>query len=63
LLGRRGRFALAAATAPAATPSAYVTSEKAGVGVIDLDQMTLAKTFADGADGPCSVSLNAKGTE
>ncbi|MFM0043347.1 beta-propeller fold lactonase family protein [Paraburkholderia sediminicola] len=55
-------LALAANTANAAAPMAYVTSEKAGVGVIDLDQMTLAKTFPVGADGPRGLSLNADGT-
>jgi YVTN family beta-propeller protein len=53
---------LAASAAQAAAPLAYVTSEKAGVGVIDLDQMTLAKTFPVGADGPRGLSLNADGT-
>ncbi|TDN69346.1 beta-propeller fold lactonase family protein [Paraburkholderia sp. BL10I2N1] len=46
----------------AAAPTAYVTSETAGVGVIDLDQMTLAKTFPVGDDGPRGLSLNADGT-
>lgn len=55
-------LALAASTAYAAAPIAYVTSEKAGVGVIDLDQMTLTKTFPVGADGPRGLSLNADGT-
>lgn len=55
-------IALAASTAYAATPTAYVTSEKAGVGVIDLDQMTLTKTFPVGADGPRGLSLNTDGT-
>ncbi|MGF6573439.1 40-residue YVTN family beta-propeller repeat-containing protein [Paraburkholderia fungorum] len=54
--------ASAAVTALAATPLAYVTSEKAGVGVIDLDQMALAKTIAVGADGPRGLSLNADGS-
>jgi YVTN family beta-propeller protein len=53
---------VAASAAHAAAPLAYVTSEKAGVGVIDLDQMTLAKTFPVGADGPRGLSLNADGT-
>ncbi|WP_217910851.1 YVTN family beta-propeller repeat protein [Paraburkholderia youngii] len=54
---------LAASAAHAtAAPLAYVTSEKAGVGVIDLDQMTLAQTFPVGADGPRGLSLNADGT-
>ncbi|HEY2023150.1 MAG TPA: beta-propeller fold lactonase family protein, partial [Paraburkholderia sp.] len=51
-----------AAAHAAAAPLAYVTSEKAGVGVIDLDQMTLAQTFPVGADGPRGLSLNADGT-
>jgi YVTN family beta-propeller protein len=53
---------LAASAAHAAAPLAYVTSEKAGVGVIDLDQMTLTKTFPVGADGPRGLSLNADGS-
>lgn len=54
--------ALAGGTAlAAAAPSAYVTSEKAGVGVIDLDQMILAKTFPVGADGPRGLGLTADG--
>lgn len=52
----------AAGAADASAPTAYVTSEKAGVGVIDLNQMTLAKTFPVGADGPRGLSLNADGT-
>lgn len=56
-------LALAASAAYAAAPLAYVTSEKAGVGVIDLDQMTLTKTFPVGADGPRGLSLNANGTQ
>ncbi|WP_442793676.1 YVTN family beta-propeller repeat protein [Paraburkholderia sp. ZP32-5] len=58
-----GALVLAASAAhAAAAPLAYVTSEKAGVGVIDLDQMTLAQTFPVGADGPRGLSLNANGT-
>jgi YVTN family beta-propeller protein len=53
---------LAGAACANAAPLAYVTSEKAGVGVIDLDQMTLAQTFPVGADGPRGLSLNADGT-
>src|SRR3954452_1930164 len=53
---------VAASTAHAAAPLAYVTSEKAGVGVIDLDRMTLVKTFPVGADGPRGLSLNENGT-
>jgi DNA-binding beta-propeller fold protein YncE len=45
----------------AAAPTAYVTSETAGVGVIDLDQMTLAKTIPVGADGPRGLSLTEDG--
>ncbi|MDN7183705.1 beta-propeller fold lactonase family protein [Caballeronia sp. SEWSISQ10-4 2] len=51
---------LAASPAQAA-PTAYVTSETAGVGVIDLDQMTLTKTFSFGDDGPRGLSLTADG--
>ncbi|WP_025597033.1 YVTN family beta-propeller repeat protein [Burkholderia sp. WSM2230] len=54
--------ALCAGWAHAAVPIAYVTSEKAGVGVIDLDQMTLTRTFAVGAAGPRGLSLNADGS-
>ncbi|SMG59764.1 YVTN family beta-propeller repeat protein [Paraburkholderia susongensis] len=57
-----GALVLAASAAQAAAPLAYVTSEKAGVGVIDIDQMTLAQTFPVGADGPRGLSLNADGT-
>lgn len=45
-----------------AAPLAYVTSEKAGVGVIDLSSMTLQKTFSLGASGPRGLGLNADGT-
>jgi len=54
--------AFAAAPALAAAPTAYVTSEKAGVGVIDLDKMTLTKTFPVGEAGPRGLSLNADGS-
>ncbi|HEY1611831.1 MAG TPA: beta-propeller fold lactonase family protein [Paraburkholderia sp.] len=56
-----GLLAAGTALAAAAPQSAYVTSEKAGVGVIDLDQMSLAKTFPDGGDGPRGLSLTADG--
>ena len=52
---------LSTAVALAAAPVAYVTSETAGVGVIDLDQMTLTKTFAVGDDGPRGLSLTDDG--
>jgi YVTN family beta-propeller protein len=52
----------AAGVVQAGAPTAYVTSETAGVGVIDLDQMSLIKTFPVGADGPRGLSLNADGT-
>ncbi len=59
-------LAAMAATGPgwaqAAVPTAYVTSEKAGVGVIDLEQMTLSRTFPVGAAGPRGLSLNADGS-
>lgn len=45
-----------------AAPLAYVTSEKAGIGVIGLDTMTLEKTFSIGAAGPRGLSLNDDGT-
>ncbi|MDB5784148.1 cytochrome D1 domain-containing protein [Caballeronia mineralivorans] len=51
---------LGASPAQAAS-TAYVTSETAGVGVIDLDQMTLTKTFSFGDDGPRGLSLTADG--
>ncbi|MEM5436542.1 beta-propeller fold lactonase family protein [Paraburkholderia diazotrophica] len=41
--------------------TAYVTSETNGVGVIDLDQMTLTKTIGLGSDGPRGLSLTADG--
>ena len=53
---------LTAGAGEAASPIAYVTSEKAGVGVIDLDTMTLEKTFSIGASGPRGLSLNQDGT-
>ena len=52
---------IGASPAWSAAPIAYVTSETAGVGVIDLDQMTLAKTFSFGDDGPRGLSLTADG--
>lgn len=52
---------IGASPAWSAAPTAYVTSETAGVGVIDLDQMTLAKTFSFGDDGPRGLSLTADG--
>ncbi|CAM2188679.1 YncE family protein [Paraburkholderia sacchari] len=55
-------FALATSAAHAATPTAYVTSETAGVGVIDLNKMSLAKTIPVGEGGPRGLSLNADGT-
>jgi YVTN family beta-propeller protein len=55
-------MAMGTSVALAAGPTAYVTSETAGVGVIDLDQMTLTKTISLGDDGPRGLSLNADGT-
>jgi YVTN family beta-propeller protein len=52
---------LSVSVALAAAPVAYVTSETAGVGVIDLNQMTLIKTFAVGDDGPRGLSLTDDG--
>ncbi|WP_287189173.1 beta-propeller fold lactonase family protein [Paraburkholderia sp.] len=56
-----GVIASGAGIARAATPLAYVTSETAGVGVIDLDQMTLSNTISLGDDGPRGLSLTADG--
>jgi DNA-binding beta-propeller fold protein YncE len=58
-------LAVAAIGAPlsqAAAPTAYVTSEKSGVGVIDLSQMALTKTFSLDNAGPRGLSLNDDGT-
>lgn len=54
--------ALALSGGAAAAPLAYVTSEKDGVGVIDLDKMTLTKTIPS-ADGPRGLGLTADGSE
>ena len=63
---RRPLIAAAAASVMAslvhAAPLAYVTSEKAGIGVIDLDSLTLEKTFSIGPAGPRGLSLNEDGT-
>ncbi|WP_250474318.1 beta-propeller fold lactonase family protein [Caballeronia sp. GAFFF1] len=53
---------LGASHAHAAAPLAYVTSESSGVGVIDLDGLSLAKTIDVGKDGPRGLSLNSDGT-
>jgi YVTN family beta-propeller protein len=45
-----------------AAATAYVTTESAGVGVIDLDTLTLARTIDVGKDGPRGLSLNKDGT-
>ena len=55
-------LALVASLAHAATPTAYVTTESAGVGVIDLDSLSLARTYDVGKDGPRGLSLNKDGT-
>ena len=55
-------LALAASLAHAAAPTAYVTTENAGVGVIDLDSLSLSKTWDVGKDGPRGLSLNKDGT-
>jgi YVTN family beta-propeller protein len=54
--------ALALSGSAVAAPLAYVTSEKDGVGVIDLDKMTLTKTIPS-ADGPRGLGLTADGAE
>jgi YVTN family beta-propeller protein len=55
-------LALAASLAHAASPTAYVTTENAGVGVIDLADLSLAKTIDVGKDGPRGLSLNKDGS-
>ncbi|WP_250467558.1 beta-propeller fold lactonase family protein [Caballeronia sp. GAFFF2] len=55
-------LALAASSTHAATPTAYVTTESAGVGVIDLGDLSLKQTFDVGKDGPRGLSLNKEGT-
>lgn len=57
-----GAMLAAPGAARAAPPLAYVTSETAGVGVIDLDRLSLIKTFPVGADGPRGLSLTADGS-
>jgi DNA-binding beta-propeller fold protein YncE len=47
--------------AQAAPPLAYVTSETEGVGVIDLEALTLIRTYPIGADGPRGLSLADSG--
>jgi YVTN family beta-propeller protein len=54
-------FATVAVAAQAAPPLAYVTSETGGVGVIDLDALTLTRTYPTGADGPRGLSLADNG--
>ncbi|KND62396.1 surface antigen [Candidatus Burkholderia verschuerenii] len=53
-------LALSAGAVHAAT--AYVTSEKAGVGVIDLSDLSMKTMFDNGRDGPRGLSLNKDGT-
>jgi YVTN family beta-propeller protein len=45
-----------------AAATAYVTTESAGVGVIDLDALSLSRTIDVGKDGPRGLSLNKDGT-
>lgn len=53
---------IAAFSAHAGAQIAYVTSETAGVGVIDLANLSLARTIDLGKDGPRGLSLNEDGT-
>ncbi|VXC87123.1 YVTN beta-propeller repeat-containing protein [Burkholderia sp. 8Y] len=53
---------IGASHAQAAAPTAYVTSESTGVGVINLDSLSLARTIDIGKDGPRGLSLNNDGT-
>ncbi|MBP0594126.1 beta-propeller fold lactonase family protein [Paraburkholderia sp. LEh10] len=52
---------LGAGISHASAATAYVTSETNGVGVIDLDKMTLTRTIGLGNDGPRGLSLTADG--
>ncbi|TCW75512.1 hypothetical protein C5O80_37615 [Burkholderia sp. SRS-46] len=54
-------LAIAAQATTAST--AYVTTEKEGIAVIDLDQMSVTKTIPLGADGPRGLSLTADGAQ
>jgi YVTN family beta-propeller protein len=60
--GFAAALALTASFTHAAAQTAYVTSEAVGVGVIDVADFTLAKTFDLGKDGPRGLSLNKDGT-
>ncbi|WP_404980248.1 MULTISPECIES: beta-propeller fold lactonase family protein [unclassified Caballeronia] len=53
---------LSAISAHATAQTAYVTSETGGVGVIDLANLSLARTIDVGKDGPRGLSLNEDGT-
>ncbi|MDE3010722.1 MAG: beta-propeller fold lactonase family protein [Pseudomonadota bacterium] len=60
------RFLLSASlfgglTAAQAAPLAYVTNERAGVSVIDLDQLTVQRTLDVGGQGPRGLGLSADG--
>jgi len=44
-----------------AAPLAYVTNERAGVSVIDLDQMSLVRDLEMGGQGPRGLSVTADG--
>ncbi len=44
-----------------AGPLAFVTNERAGVSVIDLDQFTVQRTFATGGEGPRGLSVTPNG--
>lgn len=48
-------------TAAQAAPLAYVTNERAGVSVIDLDQLTVQRTLDVGGQGPRGLALSADG--
>ena len=44
-----------------AGPLAYVTNERAGVSVIDLDQFTVLRTFETGGEGPRGLGITPDG--
>ena len=44
-----------------AAPLAYVTNERSGVSVIDLDQFTVLRSFETGGEGPRGIGITADG--
>lgn len=62
-LGLAAITACVFAVAPAAHagPVAFVTSEKAGVSVLDLDSLSVARTFESGGKSPRGLALSEDG--